>query len=80
MTVDQAKAKKLLTAQQLRLHQCNVEIAQFEDQIANAELMVLLGITPIVPVEMLERMVSEPRSRKVGIQTELDALAVAIGG
>lgn len=80
MTVDQAKAKKLLTSQQLRLHQCNVEIAQFEDQIANAELMVLLGITPIVSVEMLERMVSEPRSRKAGIQTELDALAVAIGG
>lgn len=79
MTVQQLQFAKLVASQSLRIKQCDVEIAQLADQIASCRLLDAMGITPLVSEEMLTRMASEPASRKIGLQAELDSLLVAGG-
>lgn len=79
MTLQQAQAAKLIASQRLRIAMCDVEIAQLADQIASCRLLDAMGITPLVSEEMLTRMASEPASRKIGLQAELDSLLVAGG-
>ena len=80
MDVQQAQAAKLVASQRLRIAMCEVEIAQFEDQLADHDLIVAAGGTPLMGREMVERLSMESVSRKIGLETELTSLLAATGG
>lgn len=79
MDVSQAQAAKLIASQNLRIQMCKVEIAQFEDQLADIDLIVSVGGSPIMSREMVERLLTEPRSKLAGLESELASLQIALG-
>ena len=80
MTLEEAQAAKLISSQNLRMCMCAVEISQFQDQLADCDLIVAAGGTPLVSRETIERLLTEPEARLAVLQTEMAGLLTALGG